>query len=155
MIKKTIELLAIKLNIYSKKTQVLNVYSLSQTNTILGKVISIGYDIARFDCTNDDRVLQASFVNFFKGQEIKPHKHLEVPRSFSNTNEIWFITSGKFSISFFDFDGKQIRSVNAKAGNLVLLFEGGHSLKSMKRKSQIIEVKNGPYFRMIQDKVLI
>jgi cupin fold WbuC family metalloprotein len=155
MIKEIIESLVIKFNVNSKKTKILDVYSMSKKNTILGKVISIGYDTGRYDCTEDDKVLQASFVNFFKGQEIKPHRHPEVSRSSSNTNEIWFITSGKFIVSFFDFDGKQIHSVNVKAGNLVLLFEGGHSLKSLKRKSQIIEVKNGPYYRMIQNKLLI
>ena len=155
MIKTASNLYEFKFRFITKKTQILDIYSQSKANTLLGTIIRAGYSESRVNCTSDDKVLQASFINFFKGQEIKPHKHLNIVRKFSRTNEIWFVVRGKFIISIFDFNDLHIGSFKVKSGSTIILFDGGHSIKSISNKSQIMEIKNGPYFKMAKDKVFI
>jgi hypothetical protein len=145
----------LKFRTFSKNTKILEIYSKSRSNILLGTIIQAGYIESRLNCTSDDKVLQASVINFFKGQEIKPHKHLDIFRKFSKTNEIWFVVRGKFIISIFDFNGQQLESFKVKTGSIFILFDGGHSIKSIRSRSQILEIKNGPYFKSVQDKILL
>ena len=79
-----------------------------------------------------------------KNYIIKPHIHKKITRQVNNTNEVLFLKSGKVRIDFYDESKKYIESRILEKGDIILLATGGHGFK-MLEKSEIIEVKQGPY----------
>jgi len=75
---------------------------------------------------------------------IKPHLHNRVQREVHLTNEVLFIKSGKVRVDFYDHDKKYFESQILNKGDVILLAFGGHGFE-MLEKSEIIEVKQGPY----------
>lgn len=105
---------------------------------------------------------QLGYMNREKNYLIEPHVHNSVLREVFLTQEVLFIRSGKVRIDFYTDDKKYINSTIVEKGDVVLLADGGHGFK-MLEKSEIIEVKQGPYcgdldktrFDSIDDKSII
>lgn len=87
---------------------------------------------------------QLAYMNRPQGYVIAPHVHNPVPREVSFTKEVLFIKSGKVRVDFYDDDQQYLESRILNAGDVVLLAFGGHGFE-MLEKSEIIEVKQGPY----------
>ena len=75
---------------------------------------------------------------------IEPHLHNQIHREVHYTNEVLFIKSGKVRVDFYDENKKYFESQILNKGDIILLAFGGHGFK-MLEKSEIIEVKQGPY----------
>lgn len=101
--------------------------------------------------TDDDSSQQLGYMNRPKDYEIIPHRHNLVERSVKLTQEVLFIKSGKVRVDFYDNEQNYISSKILFSGDVILLADGGHGFK-MLEKSEIIEVKQGPYCGE-QDKV--
>ena len=87
---------------------------------------------------------QLGYVKRPSGYEVVPHKHNQVERTVQLTQEVLFIKSGACRLDLYD-DGDQLDiSIILKAGDVVLLAEGGHGLV-MLEETEIIEVKQGPF----------
>ena len=76
--------------------------------------------------------------------------HKKALRLVEYTKECLFIKSGKVRLDFFEEDKTYVRSYELNQGDVVLLAYGGHGL-TMLEKSEIIEVKQGPYME-VEDK---
>ena len=87
---------------------------------------------------------QLGYMKRDKNYIIKPHIHKKITRQVNNTNEVLFLKSGKVRIDFYDESKKYIESRILVKGDIILLATGGHGFK-MLEKSEIIEVKQGPY----------
>ena len=94
--------------------------------------------------TNDDDSQQLGYMNRDEGYIIPPHRHNIVPRAVHLTQEVLFIRSGKVRVDFYDNDQNYIQSSILEKGEVILLADGGHGFK-MLEKSEMIEVKQGPY----------
>ena len=94
--------------------------------------------------TPPDFSQQLGYMKRRKGYKIAPHIHKNVQREVKNTSEVLFIKSGRLRANFFNFDKEHVASVELKAGDVVLLAEGGHGFE-MLEDTEIIEVKQGPY----------
>lgn len=94
--------------------------------------------------TPDDFSQQLGYMNRPEGYEIPPHVHNLVPRSITLTQEVLFIKSGKVRVDYYDNNKVYLESRIVETGDVVLLATGGHGFK-MLEKSEIIEVKQGPY----------
>jgi hypothetical protein len=79
-----------------------------------------------------------------KGYKIIPHLHKEIHRNVKFTNEVLLIKSGKVRVDFYDEKKSYIKSKILKKGDVILLVTGGHGFE-MLHKSEMIEVKQGPY----------
>lgn len=79
-----------------------------------------------------------------EGYAISPHVHNVVPREVQLTQEVLFIKSGKVRVDFYDNQQKYLESHILNPGDVILLAHGGHGFKILE-KSEIIEVKQGPY----------
>ncbi len=79
-----------------------------------------------------------------QGYVIEPHVHNPVQREVSYTKEVLFIKSGKLRVDFYDDHKNYIESKILITGDVILLSTGGHGFE-MLEKSEIIEVKQGPY----------
>lgn len=92
---------------------------------------------------------QLLYMNRPKGYSISPHIHLPAVRQIETVQEVLFIKSGKVRIDFYDKKKHYIESGIVKQGDVVLLAFGGHGFEFMEG-AEIIEVKQGPFFKEIQ-----
>lgn len=94
--------------------------------------------------TNDNDSQQLGYMNRPEGYVIEPHRHNLVAREVHLTQEVLLIKTGKIRVDFYDNTQNYVRSAILEKGDVILLSDGGHGFK-MLEKSEIIEVKQGPY----------
>lgn len=94
--------------------------------------------------TPNDFSQQLGYMNRPAGYIIEPHVHNIVKREVELTNEVIFIKSGLVRVDFYDDDHCYLESRVLNPGDVILLASGGHGFE-MLEKSEIIEVKQGPY----------
>jgi hypothetical protein len=94
--------------------------------------------------TPNDFSQQLGYMNRPKGYEIPPHMHNKVVRNVEFTNEVLLIKSGKVRVDFYDENKTYFQSEILSKGDVILLVKGGHGFE-MIEKSEIIEIKQGPY----------
>lgn len=87
---------------------------------------------------------QLAYMNRPAGYKIAPHIHNKVQRKLFHTQEVLFIKQGKVKVDFFDDDRNLVNTRVLQTGDVVLLAAGGHGLEMLER-TEIIEVKQGPY----------
>ena len=94
--------------------------------------------------TPSDFSQQLGYMNRPKGYKITPHHHNRVKRVIVTTDETLFIKSGKVRVDFYDEKKKYLMSKILNKGDVILLVNGGHGFE-MLEKTEMIEVKQGPY----------
>ena len=87
---------------------------------------------------------QLGYMKRPMGYIIEPHVHKPVSREVHYTKEVLFIKSGKVRVDFYDENQNYLESRILNKGDVILLAYGGHGFE-MIEKSEIIEVKQGPY----------
>ena len=87
---------------------------------------------------------QLGYMNRSKGYVIPPHVHNPVMREVMHTNEVLLIKSGRVRVDFYTEEKSYLESRTLSSGDVILLAFGGHGFE-MLEKSEIIEVKQGPY----------
>lgn len=90
--------------------------------------------------------LQLGYMTRPKGYQVMPHTHNPVHRNTIGTQETLFIKSGKIRIDFYSFEQEYLESRELSSGDIILLAGAGHGIEVLK-KSEIIEIKNGPYIK--------
>lgn len=117
----------------------------SQQNTTLAYIIRANFSKEGIHFfTPDDFSQQLAYMNHPNGHIISPHVHNPVHREVKNTLEVLFIKSGKVRVDFYSDNKEYLESRILSTGDVILLASGGHGLQ-MLEKSEIIEVKQGPY----------
>lgn len=104
--------------------------------------------------TKEQDLFQLGFLNHKKNHHIQSHIHLKKPRIISYCTEVLLIEKGKVKIKFFDhnnFDLKKDKTLSK--GDIIILFQGGHGFKILE-KTQIIEIKQGPYVEGKDKKII-
>jgi cupin fold WbuC family metalloprotein len=99
----------------------------------------------RYDLTDEDKFIQASFLNFKKGKRVSPHMHLSTLKKTNISQESWIVISGKLKVKFYDLDKSFVHEDILNKGDLSILFQGGHELEALTKNTTIFEIKNGPY----------
>jgi hypothetical protein len=94
--------------------------------------------------TPNDFSQQLAYMNRQEGYVIPPHVHNIVQRKVRVTQEVLYIKSGKVRVDFYDDDKNYLESKVLNTGDVILLAYGGHGFQ-MIEKSEIIEIKQGPY----------
>lgn len=87
---------------------------------------------------------QLGYMNRPKGYEISPHLHNRVKRNVEYTSEVLLVKSGKVKADFYDENKDYFKSSILNKGDVILLVHGGHGFE-MLEKSEMIEIKQGPY----------
>ena len=104
--------------------------------------------------TKDKDLLQLGFINHKKNHHIKSHIHLKKPRIINYCTEVLLIEKGKVKIKFFDNNSSDIKKDKIlNKGDIIILFQGGHGFKILD-KTQIIEIKQGPYVEGKDKKII-
>ena len=104
--------------------------------------------------TKDQDLLQLGFINHKKNHHIKSHIHLKKPRLINYCTEVLLVEKGKVKIKFFDNNNSDIKKDKIlNKGDIIILFQGGHGFKILE-KTQIIEIKQGPYVEGKDKKII-
>ena len=101
---------------------------------------------------DDKEAVQASRMCYNKDKTFLTHKHLLRPRLNNYTQECFIIYKGSIEIRIFSTDKKSISTLVAKAGNIIILYRGYHSVTVLEDNSVFFEIKNGPFTTMKEDK---
>ena len=88
--------------------------------------------------------LQMGYMQHGSGHKIQPHVHNKVKREVLETQEVLFLKNGKINIDFYSSSKDFLESRELNAGDIILLASGGHGI-TMLEKSEIVEIKTGPY----------
>lgn len=88
---------------------------------------------------------QLAYMNRPKGHIVSAHIHPGAIRKVRLYQEVLFIRSGKVRVDFYDNQKHYIESRLLKAGDVVLIAGGGHGFRFLE-SSEVIEVKQGPFF---------
>ena len=129
--------------IYSKKNKNLKICEIIKFNSLK--------EGNNFYSDHDD-YLQISTITQNKGFKLKPHIHIENSRQISKTQEVWILIEGKIKINFYDIDESYLTSNFLDAGDISILYNGGHSIEKTSKKIIMYEIKNGPYDQNKTDK---
>ena len=78
------------------------------------------------------------------GKVIGAHVHKPVRRTIAFTQETLFIRRGRLRVDFYDEAQAYLESRELKAGDAILLIQGGHGFEALE-DLEMIEVKQGPY----------
>ena len=92
--------------------------------------------------------LQVGFINRPKDHMIIPHTHRKTLRKISKTAEVLYIKEGILRVDFYNNNKKYLFSKLLKKEDLIILNEGSHGFKVIK-KCKLIEVKQGPFFKSL------
>ncbi|MBT9138946.1 MAG: hypothetical protein DDT31_01526 [Syntrophomonadaceae bacterium] len=101
--------------------------------------------------TTEDNPIQLGVLKHPQGARIKPHIHKISSKVISSIQEVLHIEYGRVEVNFYDDNGGRIESVILNMGDTMLLISGGHGFDILE-DSKIIEIKQGPYGGVEQDK---
>ena len=101
--------------------------------------------------TDEDSPLQVGVLTHPQGFKIKPHIHRTSRKIINSIQEVLHVAYGRVGVNFYDDNGEQIRTAVINMGDTILLIAGGHGFDILE-DCKIIEVKQGPYEGMEQDK---
>ena len=128
------------------------IYSKKNKKKILGIIYRNSKILKqRLNLSPINEYLQVSTQKLKRNTFIHPHVHKKNRRITFSTQEIWLVLKGKLSINVFDIDKKKIKNFILGAGDMYILFRGGHSFKVLKDNTEIYEIKNGPYRKKNKD----
>ena len=97
--------------------------------------------------TGNKDLMQVGFLKHKSKHKIKPHIHKNKLRKLNYCTEVLIIKKGKLKIIFYDEKGNNIKKNRILNKNdLIILFKGGHGFEILK-KTEIIEIKQGPYLK--------
>jgi hypothetical protein len=111
----------------------------------------------RVNLGDEKDFIQVALLNIKLRKSFQSHRHILRDVSFDQVNaqEAWFIVSGQVRVTYFDVDDTQIFTEILESGDLSITYRGGHGYEILTEKTQIIEIKTGPYEGPTLDKVFI
>lgn len=104
--------------------------------------------------TDKNNPLQLGILKHNQSVRIKPHFHNNILKTIREVQEVLHIVYGRIEADFFENNGKKIGSVILESGDTILLLAGGHGFNIL-RDSKILEIKQGPYSSVKEDKKLL
>jgi len=102
--------------------------------------------------TDDSSSLQLGVIMHRAGYQVRPHVHRRRTITVQRVQEVLHVDRGSIRARFYDDAGSEIASTDVNCGDTILLASGGHGFE-MLEDARIIEVKQGPYLGVGEDKV--
>jgi hypothetical protein len=105
--------------------------------------------------TPDNYSQQLGIIKYARGGNIKPHFHNKLVREVFFTQEVLVIRKGRVKVNLFNNNSlSYLTSVVLNAGDTILLASGGHGFE-MLEDTEMLEIKQGPYNGVTNDKTHI
>jgi hypothetical protein len=96
--------------------------------------------------------IQVGIWKYEKGKKLLAHKHIEIKREASITQEVLFIKKGKIKADIYSEKDKLVKSIELGVGDTLVCLKGGHGYEIIDEDTEVLEVKNGPYVGAEQDR---
>ena len=109
----------------------------------------------RQDLSPDGEYLQVATKKLAAGTTFAPHRHNELLREPDITQEAWVFLQGRVAARFWDIDDELIYETELGAGDVAVVFRGGHSFIVLEDDTILYEFKTGPYYGIEKDKTYI
>ena len=103
--------------------------------------------------TSDKLPFQIASMKHKKGHKIQAHVHKRFLRKIYSTSETIFVLNGSIIVNFYNKNNKIFKKILIKTGDIILFFQGSHGFE-MKKNSHFIEVKQGPYLKKMDKKII-
>jgi hypothetical protein len=136
-----------------KELKIININSKVQADLNLCKLVNYGNFESRTNLTDPDKIIQSSLIKMIKFQSVSKHEHFPIERHTKGTGEGWLILQGSFEAEIFDIDRVSLGKYFLKKFDMLIMFNGGHSLRATKKNSIMFEFKNGPFGGSDSDKI--
>jgi hypothetical protein len=94
--------------------------------------------------TDDTMVMQAGFIVYKAGQEVRRHYHQPITRTIQGTPEAVFVRQGSCRLDLYSNTQQLLAERILNAGDLVLLQGAGHGFTCLE-DVVLFEIKQGPY----------
>lgn len=94
--------------------------------------------------TENHLEFQIGLMTRSKHHLVPAHIHTSQERVLQNTSEFLFVRKGLCKLRIFDSQNALLFDIKLRKGDSVLLVRGGHEIQMLK-KTEILEVKQGPY----------
>ena len=101
--------------------------------------------------TSGENPIQLGVLKHRQGTKIKPHVHKNIPKIINDIQEVLHMEYGKVEVEFYDSANTKIGITILNSGDTILLISGGHGFNVLE-DSKLIEVKQGPYYSVGEDK---
>jgi len=102
---------------------------------------------------SEDAPLQFGSCVYNQGKVLQPHIHKVRGRAlYHKTLECLYIIRGEILATFYSLSKKPINERVLKSGDCVMLYDGGHGFEVLENDTVFIEVKNGAYVSVEDDK---
>ncbi len=134
----------------------IEIKSRSNPDKVLCRKIELrDFNRIRLDVSDELDLIQGSARVLSRGDKIAAHKHLPTSRTTEGTGEVWIVLQGSLKAVIFDLDDCPVKEVSLGTGESIFFYTGGHSLECLEEDTRFIEIKNGPYFGRLKDKIEI
>lgn len=94
--------------------------------------------------TEDSDELQVGSFRYNSSHKVRKHKHNEVPRTISRTQEFLYVLDGTAVVSIYDIKGMLVEVLKLRDRSGLLIFKGWHDVE-IHDHCHFFEVKLGPY----------
>ncbi len=101
----------------------------------------------------DDEFIQVGTWRYDAGKELLAHRHNTVARHADRTQEAVFVVSGRMRVRVYGLNNQLLETFEAKAGDCLVMLNGGHGYDILEDDTRVIETKNGPYAGPEKDRV--
>jgi hypothetical protein len=96
--------------------------------------------------SKDEEFIQLGTWKYNKGKDLLAHIHNVVNRKINRTQEVVFVVNGSIEAKIFSLDGILRETLVVGKADCLVLLNCGHGYKILEDDTQVLEVKNGPYF---------
>lgn len=96
---------------------------------------------------------QIASMKHKKGYKIQAHVHKRFLRKIYTTSETIFVLKGSILVNFYNQNNRIFKKITIKTGDIILFFQGSHGFE-IKKNSHFVEVKQGPYFKIMDKKII-
>jgi len=95
--------------------------------------------------SNEDEYLQIGVWGYKAGKRLQGHIHRTVKREILRTQEALFVRRGRIRATIYTDAAQEVAQLDVSAGDIVVLLSGGHGYEILEDRTEVLEVKNGPY----------
>jgi len=96
--------------------------------------------------------LQVAGFNYNEDKRFETHRHIMRARLSNYSQECLIVMNGSIYVSVYDLDKHLLYCFVLKVGQFVILYRGYHGILVKNKDSRFIEVKNGPFTTVAEDK---
>jgi hypothetical protein len=113
------------------------------------------FEDGRKDIVSHDNFIQVAALKLNEGKSFRPHKHiLKKGEKLVWTQEGIVVIKGRVKCILYDVNNDILASPVLNTGDMSITLQSGHTYEVMK-DSLVYEIKTGPYYGQVRDKVFI